>query len=72
METFGMDKTSWDAVKTSFLRSLDQKYSAKTVCANLQDFMQRPREAVFPYFAQNVGTFQRLMAAKPNKMPQAT
>jgi hypothetical protein len=66
LETFGTDKASWITVKASFLRSFEQKYSAMTVCAILQDLTQKPGEAVFTYFACNVETFKRIMASWPD------
>jgi hypothetical protein len=41
LETFKIDKASWNVIKTSFLRLFEQKYSPKTVCASLQDLMLR-------------------------------
>jgi hypothetical protein len=34
--------------------------------------MQKPGEAIFPYFAQNVATCKRFLASKLDEMPQAT
>jgi hypothetical protein len=42
------------------------------MCANSQDMMQKPREAVFTHFARNVETFKQFMASKPDDTPQAT
>jgi hypothetical protein len=67
-----MDKSSWEAIKTSFLGSFKHKYSGKMVCANLQDLMQKPGEAELPYFTQNVETFKCFLASKSNELPQAT
>jgi hypothetical protein len=39
---------------------------------NIQDLMQKPGEAIFPYFAQNVATCKRFLASKLDEMPQAT
>jgi hypothetical protein len=58
---FGNDRASWDTIKASFLQSFKQKYLAKTVCANVQDLMWKPGEAVFPYFAQNMERHSRIL-----------
>jgi len=71
LEIFQVDKENWNDVNTSFLYSFEPKYSAKRVCANLQDLTQRPGEGVYIYFAKNIETFKRFMASKPNTMPRA-
>ncbi len=51
LETFNIDKDSWNAIKTSFLKSFEQKYStkiaptSKTWCQN----QERPSYLVFPW-----------------------
>ncbi len=38
----------------------------------LQDLMQKPGEAIFPYFAWNIKTFKRFTASKPDDMQKAS
>ena len=71
LEIFQIDKESCDEVKACIICSFKPKHSAKTLCCNLQDLMQKPRESVYVYFAQNIKVFMRFMASKLDTMPQA-
>jgi hypothetical protein len=71
LDTFQVNKESWEDVKACLICSLEQKHSPKTVCYNFQDLAQTPGEVVYLYFAQNMGTFKRFRSSKPNKMPLA-
>jgi hypothetical protein len=70
LEVFQTNKEDWATVKASFLKSFEPKYSAKTVCANLQDLNQKSCKGVFAYL-KNIEAFKQFMATKPDKMPQA-
>ncbi len=71
MEIFQINLDSWDNVKASFLQSFKPKHSAKTICSNLQDLTQKPRESIYIDSPGNIKMFKRFMASKPDMMPQA-
>ncbi len=68
MDTFQINKESYNDIKASFIRSFEPKHSTKTVCYNFQDLKQR--ECAF-YFACNLETFKRFMSSKLSDMSQA-
>jgi len=69
LDIFQINPEDWNKVKTSFLQSFKPKQSPSTVCANLQELIQKPRESAFNYFAWNIGMFKRIMTCKTDQMP---
>ncbi len=70
LETSGTDKASWNAVKASFLCTFEHKYSAKTICANLQDLVQKPGEVVFPTLPGTSSHWKDSWPASPIRCPR--
>jgi hypothetical protein len=64
----GVDTYNWDTVKTEFLESFEQKYSAKSTCANFTDLNQKSEEYINDYTYHVQMAYKRLTDKKPAAM----
>ena len=61
----GLDIERWSTIRNRFLENYDQKNTAKTICYNFQNLIQKPRERVTDFYTRVSEVFTKLEPLYP-------
>ena len=63
----GLEVDKWATIRKRFLENYDMKSTAKTVCYNFQNLIQRPRERVTEFYTRVSEVFSKLKDLYPER-----